>query len=163
MKGIATMKILLSLLLLSAFTMSTFAGELYKWVDENGNVQFTQTPPPNTVQDVETRALPETSGSAQNAATTAPPTPEDDTDTSESTTDAANTDNPEKAAMQASKEENCKRALEEQTMLSSNDGRLVVSDPNNPDNFVPLSEEQRQQRLQRAEAFVSTYCNEPAQ
>lgn len=35
------------ILLYLAFTLAAEAGELYKWVDENGVVHYAQTPPPN--------------------------------------------------------------------------------------------------------------------
>ena len=46
-----------TLLLLAALAVPAFGGELYRWVDDKGTVNYTPYPPPANIKKVETKRL----------------------------------------------------------------------------------------------------------
>lgn len=150
------MKRLLLLILLSTLYVSgSYATDMYKWTDEEGNVQFGQNPPKGAQAELIEPKIP--LSSPTKAPSETPPA-----DEVADTTEDEDAETPPTPAeeMQALKKKNCDEALNEKETLTVTDKKLVVEDEKNPGQFVPLSEEQRAQRLQKAEAYLDAFCQE---
>lgn len=155
------MKRMLLALGLSLLMMSASAAEFYRWIDEEGNLQLTQTPPPPNAQEVIAEELP----SGKKKAAPAPAKPEAAA-TEEAVVEAENAEaETEEEALTAAerlaqqKQANCKLAKDNIDSLNSGKA-LGLPDPDNPGNFKPVSEEQRQQALEQAQAYLETYCTD---
>lgn len=151
-------------LCLSLIMVSASAAEFYRWIDEEGNLQLTQTPPPATAQQVIEEQLPG-SGKTPAAPAAKAETPAEETDaTTDDNTEATAETTPEDELTPAErlakhKEENCRGAQENVTNLSS--GKAVgIPDPENPDRYKTITAKERQQALEQAQAYLDTYCVE---
>lgn len=150
------MKSATALLLLSFISMSAHAG-LNKWVDENGKVHYSDTPPTNAkVESV--RVI---TGKGQEAA------PADYSSKNYSQREAElkkarqeKKDAAEKSAREADQQEarkrNCAAARENLRVLESGT-RLVTYDENGERSF--MDDAARAERLNEARSVVSNNCN----
>jgi hypothetical protein len=133
-------------LLLSA---PTFAA--YKWVDAEGNVQYTQTPPPGMNSS---KVTPPPAPSM--------PTPDAKKPAAEKKTDpaaaapAANTEEDEKVA--AVRKANCEKAKSHMQALNVG-APMLLADPQNPEKFVIMSDEVRKQKNAETQAHIDNFCN----
>ncbi len=56
------MRTLTTLVLFLALTVTVFAQQMYRWVDAEGRVHYTQTPPPASAKEVQKKRMPMSSG-----------------------------------------------------------------------------------------------------
>ncbi len=131
---------------------------LYHWIDEQGNDQFTQTPPPPNARQVDQKTIkvqPNLGDGAKPVDAGKKP-PEEAVTEEEKEKDPA-------AAMKANKEKSCKNAKDEMALLTSTDTKnIVVVDPQDAQKNIPLTEEVKQKRIANAKAYYDTYCNSQA-
>lgn len=134
-------------LLLSLIPISMHATELYTWTDEEGNVQYSQTPPPQNV-DMTVKTLPDL--------------PVIEIENKTPNTDSVDKENAELKGKSATEiqDDNCQKARDNLQMLNAKGEQLVVRNSDNPDDFVKLSEEKLQQELTRTQTYLDTYCQQ---
>jgi hypothetical protein len=140
--------IAITLLLLAA--SSTMAA-MYKWVDYEGNIQYSQTPPMD--RDMERIAKPK-----------APPAPPSPVEPATGDTEAAG-QSPEAESEGPSEEE--RRAAERHNAAVCKDARETLRNYETTprirvptdDGFRYLSEEERQEQIRKARALIQKHCN----
>ncbi len=131
---------------------------LYHWIDEQGNDQFTQTPPPPTAKQVDQKTI----KVQPNLGEGAKPIDEGKKASEETATEEEKNKDPA-AAMKANKEKSCKDAKDEMALLNSTDTQnIVVIDPQDAKKTIPLTDEVKQKRIANAKAYYDTYCNSQA-
>lgn len=140
------MKALYLTLLLMLLPLSIHA-EMYKWVDEEGIIQYTQTPPPEgteatIVESVSIQTIPSAKTPASDAQETA----------------ADETSEDSKDALTAS----CQEA-EKQLQLLQSEGELMMPDRDNPEQYKPLPPEIRQQKIAKTQEYIDNYCTQDTQ
>jgi hypothetical protein len=157
------MRLLLTAFLTSIFLTTGYAGQSYRWVDEEGNVQYSQTPPKGVeeVRKVELAPPSQSSGADTTNEATKDTEKTDQAENPDQTTGDP-TQKPANASeeMQAIKKQNCDNARGELTKLGTANAQLVVEDKDNPGKFVPLSEEERKQHADKAQAYLDAFCKE---
>jgi len=140
--------------LLGLFAISTaLQAGMYRWVDENGVTQYTQTPPPN--QDAD-RLRP-------------PPPPAEDPKTARERLDRqlqavddrredrdlADAERRKQAEKRKIAEQNCQNARTNLERLDRAGNRLILM----PDgNYQRMAEEDRQRRIEEARKVVNENC-----
>jgi len=132
-----------SYILLGLLSTTVYAADLYTWTDEDGNVQYSQTSPAQEI-DATVKTLPTLPIVEE---TKKSPAPEEKMELKETATTEL-------------QDENCKKAHDNLQMLNMNAGELVIRNSDNPDDFVKLSEEERQQEYDRTQTYIDTYCQE---
>lgn len=143
-----------SWLLICAFAVSlpTMGAGVYKWVDEQGNVHYTQTPPADKpVERFETRPEPVDSEAALKKL-------EEQKEKSDSffKDRAKQAEEKAKAEEEATKRgEHCKRARENLEKLETTI-RLFQSDEQG--NRVRMTEEERQAGIAKAKSQIKEFC-----
>jgi hypothetical protein len=146
--------ILISLCLSSALLITPASAEIYKWTDANGEVQYSQIPPPNGIKSEEIQSAP-------------PPTDNPDTtsDTLQEQVDAMNEDIAEQEIEEKKDalakqiddayESNCTTATNNLAKLQEGGRKRYLT----PDGKVTrLTEEQRQQRINEAKNQIDEFC-----
>ena len=142
--------------LLLVYGIPAYAGgAVYKWVDEQGNVQYRDTPPPGganyqIIQHPTTGQAPETAISEQQKKTEAadktkqnqPPQP-----------DAASTQD-----LEARRAAVCKQAQANLEVLAKSPHPLRT-DADGKQSL--LTEEQRQEEISKNQKYVQEYCKKP--
>lgn len=127
--------------------------QIYKWVDENGQTHYSQTPP--------------ASGEAQQV--DVPPPPPVDPEQAQEEVDAlieqqqaaeqaeqeARQKAEEEAEQQAIREENCRIARQNLELYQNNPGRRVQDEDG---NVTRLREEDRQQKMQELQQQIDEFC-----
>jgi len=151
------------LILLTLTSASSFAG-LNKWVDANGKVHYSDQPPPANVKATVLRSAsgataPAATGDA--AASSVPAAPKTIAER-EAELKKAQQAKKEAADMAAQKQaeaaaikENCIAARKSLSILQ--EGMRMVEIDDKGERFY-LNDEQRQQRIARAQQDISTYC-----
>ena len=144
-----------ALLLSMALALPVAAGQLYKWTDANGRVQYSDTPPP----DRKTETF--RSGSGTSSSSTAKPAPtaaQQDQDFRKRRSEAA--DNEEKLAKEeaakARRDEECKRARNSLTNMEQG-GRFSKVNDKGEREF--LSDADLQAEKERARRDLDAHCN----
>jgi|GEM_PF-1430490 len=127
---------LLTILILNWFSLNAMA-EMYKWVDEEGNIQYTQTPPPEGT-----------------AATTVTPQLNSVSEGKTATPAAGTADSKESSVAKSNFFKNCDEANKQIQQLNS-ESTLVVPDPANPGKFIPMPAATRQQQVTVAKIYLS--------
>ncbi len=139
---------------LIAFT-TTICAEAYKWVDENGVVSYSQTPPPSGTADT---VIP------------LPPAPQQDPNEAEKRLDSlrqqledrdedrqlAKESDQKKAAEQARRKQNCQAARSNLRELDGLGNRLLHTSDG---QYLRLTEEERQTRMQTARDNIESNCS----
>jgi len=151
------------LILLTLVSASAFAG-LHKWVDANGKVHYSDQPPPANVEATTLRSISSAKDSATEsgaAASSAPAAPKTIAEreaelkkaqqAKKEATDKADRKQAEAEAIK----ENCIAARKYLSLLQ--EGLRMVEIDDKGERFY-LNDEQRQQRIARAQQDVSTYC-----
>lgn len=123
-----------------------YAEELYRWVDADGNVQYTQTPPPAGI-NAEVKTLKD----APTAAAEGRPQPKEEEKTEATAEPAAN----DADKMMAEKIANCHKSMQDLQVLESKSE--VVSVENG--KTTPMDDKARQQRIANEKAYLKTYCD----
>lgn len=147
--------------LLALVSLPTVADEIYRWVDENGVVNYTQQKP----RDMEAEAIVTTGGTTRKASKSAPvaaPAP------TSAATGKPLSEKQEKmladlrAAEQARQDEiaqikadNCQRSRDVLSRLSVK-SRIRVQDANGEYSVMP--EDERQRRISEAQENIALYC-----
>lgn len=135
--------------------MLSHAGQVYKWVDESGNVQFSQFPPPGKEQSESLNIKVQKSSSAS---TEKQKLNDLRQKLSESSVDRNTESEDEKVEKekQLVKAENCSKA--KQKLLDyQNNGRIYKTLPNGEREWY--DEKGRDQLIKQAEQEVSKYCS----
>ena len=138
---------------LSLLCFNVQALEMYQWIDEEDTAHVSQTPPPEGVEfstmdlDIsESSDIP----SGQNS---------DSAQSEENAPDELD-ENDENAVEKARKileGENCKISQNNMQNLRNN-ANLVVADEKNPNSFIKMTEEVRQQKIEQTQADIDNYC-----
>ena len=139
--------IAITLLLLGA---SSVMAAMYKWVDDEGNTQYSQTPPMD--RSVERIAKPK--------APPAPPSPVDsgtgDAEAADQSPEAES-EGPTEAERRAAERHNaavCKDAREKLQRYETTPRIRVPAD----DGYRYLSEDERQEQIRKARALIQKHC-----
>jgi hypothetical protein len=143
------MKLLYLCVLLLA-TQALSAEELYRWVDEDGNMQYTQTPPPAGVKS-EVKDIKDVNSAA--AEGLSQPKPEEP---SEAGMDSMTENDADK--MLAEKTANCQKSMQDLAVLESK-SEVVMLDSAHPGKAAPIDETARKQRIATEKAYIKTYCD----
>jgi len=152
------MKIVLLLLILTLIGSQAFA-EIYKWLDHNGSIVYSQTPPPADASSLKTPEINYSSGENEAAGKRAG-------EIINSAKEARNRrearqqqkkDAREKTALQKQLQQNCRR-LRKNLQTMKREGRLYIRESDGNDRF--LNERERSQKMQEAEENIKKYCTE---
>jgi hypothetical protein len=121
------------------------AQQLYKWVDAEGNMQFSNQPPP---QDAEAETLElDVTAPLQSAEPAAEETSENDTQATDGNEGGMT---PEQL-----RQNNCNVARRNQALFSSSEKLMIKHDDG---KMYKITEEERQARLAEAQKHVDHYC-----
>jgi len=146
-------------LICSAWILPVYAEKAYKWIDEEGSVQITQTPPPSGAKEVKQIDLPK--ALMPNTLMVSPPkqTPPPK---KEEKKDSPKTPDVDVAKMtpQQIHEYNCTNAKRQLDMLKENE-KVVIPDKKDGKTLHLASEEQRNAEIKKAEESVDKFCNAP--
>lgn len=144
-----TARVLVTSTLLCLMPLQGAVAAAYKWTDDKGETQYSQTPP--TATKVEVIKTP-----ASDPASTAPQTGKAATD--ESTADgAAGASNAAKAEDAAIRAKNCSMARSNLETLK-NAGEVTVKDANGL--LHSLTPEERKSRSEEAEKNIKEFCKD---
>jgi len=138
-------------LLLGIFSAGPASAEIYKWVDENGETNFSERKPrteiPVATVDIENTeaTAPRESWQDQNAAF------EERTETEAKTSAEAS----KVASVAADKQANCEQAKRRATTLERPRINEVAADGRR----TRIGEDQRQEEIRKAAKAVSEFCN----
>ena len=154
-------KYLFILLILSS---APAVADLSKWVDENGKVHYSDQPPPANVKAKTLRSTPGTpplTSASGVAASSAPPAVKTIAEREAELKKAqkAKKEAADKAAQEQARKdtENANCAAAQQSLRTLQDGmRMVEIDANGERSYI--SDEQRQQRIAKAQQDISTLC-----
>jgi type IV secretory pathway VirB10-like protein len=137
-------------ILLFSFSVSA---EIYKWVDENGQTHFSQTPPDSGI--AEKVDVPPPPPIDPEQAQTEVDTLIEQQQEAEKAEQLAQQEREKAAEEQAIREENCRIARSNLTTYQNNPGRRVVDADGNVTRMV---EEERQQKMQEFQEQIDLYC-----
>jgi hypothetical protein len=136
---------------------ATVAAQVYKWVDKDGQVQFTDTPPPPGATKAEAKKI-DTGTSAPSASAPPAKTLQDRSKDFDKRQKAA-AENAKKADESQKKEEiaesNCKAA---RTTLRELESGRAIRRINDAGEFVVMSDEVREAELAKTRAMVTESC-----
>jgi len=146
--------------LMSCFwILPVHAEKAYKWVDAEGNVQISQTPPPTGAKDVKQMDLPKALMPNNPPPVSKATSPEKKEEKSE--------EKPKQPAVDVTKmtpeqlhEHNCSSAKRHLDMLKSNE-KIVIPDKEDSKKLQLASSEQRDAEIKKAEGSVDKFCNAP--
>ena len=127
--------------------------KLYKWVDENGVTQYTQTPPPKA-DFSQVKPPPKPAVDPQKAQSDLEKRLEAFQERRDDTAKSKAESN-KKAAEQTEKVAKCEKARKNLTYLQSH-ARIRATDKD--DKVTLLPEEQRQARIKQANEAIKSYC-----
>ena len=154
-------KYLFILLMLSS---ANAAADLSKWVDANGNVQYSDQPPPANVKAKtlhSTSNTPALTSASGVAASSAPPAGKTlaEREAELKKAQKAKKDAADKAAQEQARKDadnaNCEAS--KQNLRTLQEGiRMVEINANGERSYI--SDEQRQQRIAKAQQNISTFC-----
>lgn len=146
---------------LTAFALPSLA-ELYRWVDENGRVHYSDTPPPanaKTEKEVKGTARPPTASEPAAPAGQAPKSyVEKEAEFRKRQVEQAERDAAAKKAQQesAEKKRNCEQSRNQLAALKAG-GRFVRYNADGEREY--MDEQQIAQEISRAEKAVAGWCN----
>lgn len=138
---------------------ATVAAQVYKWVDKDGKVQYSDSPPPASATKTEAKKVdigPAVSGNS-NAPAAAPSLADRNKDFEKRQKEAADKNKKaEEAAKNAAiEEENCKSA---KAALRDFESERPLRRSSESGESVIISDEERQASLARAKAAVASSC-----
>jgi hypothetical protein len=146
------------LLLLSVYGALAYAGAVYKWVDEQGNVQYRDTPPPAGA-NYQIIQRPPAAGHEPERAIHEQRKKTEAADKARQTSQPPQSDAAASAdAIEARRAASCEKAKANLEILAKSphpirteaDGKQIV-----------LTEEQRQEEIEKNQKFVQEYCKKP--
>ncbi len=148
------------IVLMSCFwILPAYAEKAYKWVDAEGNVQISQTPPPTGAKDVKQMDLPKALMSNNPPPVSKPATPEKKEEKLEEKSKQPPVDVTKMTSEQLH-EHNCSSAKRQLDMLKSNE-KIVIPDKEDSKKLQLASSEQRDAEIKKAEGMVDKFCNAP--
>lgn len=122
------------------------AVSLYKWVDENGRVHYSQTPPDTKARESEQMQVKDSNPYQ--------PTQENEAAGNEEKNNAEPRTTDEAAKIVETRKQNCEIAKQNLTTYQNSD-RVKQEDG----TVIKLSEEMRAAKIKEAQALVNAYCN----
>jgi hypothetical protein len=138
----------------AALSQSPASGEIYKWTDPAGEVQYTQIPPPNGIKTEEIQG--------------APPPADDPDEISKALQNEVDAMDESSARQEdESKEKNLRKEIDaayERNCITSRNNLAKLEEGGNrryltPDGKVThLSEEERQQRINETKDQIDKFC-----
>ncbi|MDG4867350.1 DUF4124 domain-containing protein [Guyparkeria sp. 1SP6A2] len=128
---------------------SAAAATIYKSVDEQGNVQYSQTPPKDRPSEVLDTGHSVTPPSAE-------PTGKDDAGDSAPEDKAVDPATEVKVIDREKARETCQQAREQRESIANSGNQLMVQDDEG--KYQPMSEAQRTERLKRLDAIIEEAC-----
>lgn len=146
------------------------AGKIYKWVDADGNINYSAEPPPSNSQEITVRTAPASApatapaapGASTDAATDAAK-PVDRKDARNKLLESMAKDREDKAKAEekaakdlAQRQENCSRARKNLASLKMGGPRFTVSESG---ERKYLNDEEIVQQTQQAEKDIAAWCN----
>jgi hypothetical protein len=140
-----------AVLLLGVFP-GVAAAAMYKWVDENGQVQYTQTPPPGGIEATEIQPPPEPAD--QEGTIQREETLEKGLDERREAREKAATETADEAAYQKEKAQRCEAARHRLDQAQYPLTNFV--DPDGTQRRA--TEEERQAQIKQAEEQVKKFC-----
>lgn len=150
------MKLLLKLfsigLLLSSLNVA--AGSLYKWVDENGVVQYTQYPPPKgQTEIIKTKPAPSSAAGAKRQGLS------DLVDSADKTQEQKQSAQATAAETKAKKEQRAKdcQNLQRNLQIMKNSGRVAQTQTDGSRKM--LSTEEHTSKIKSYESLITKNCN----
>lgn len=156
MKSPIQLFIFLAILLATA----TVAAQVYKWVDKDGKVQYTDTPPPPTATRAETKKVDApSSGAAVTAPATAKPAPDRVKEFDKRRNEAAEKTKKDSEA-QANAEIDAENCRDARTALIDLESGRPINRSNDKGERVFISDEQRQAEITKARAMAAAACKE---
>lgn len=135
--------------------LSSPAFAIYKWVDAEGNVQYTQTPPPSGVKSNTVNVPPPPPASVEAKKPAATATDKKAEKTKDGQADPSSEDAEKIAAVRKA---NCEKAKSHMQALNVG-APMLIADPQNPEKFVVLSDEMRKQKTAETQAHIDDFCN----
>lgn len=130
------------LVVLSLFVVNiATAAKMYKCQDEEGNIEYTQTPSAECMEEVH----PSIQAISSDTPTHSKPAPK-----TESTTTPSQ--------QQTTLKEDCQRARDNLAALNKEGNIVQMPDKDNPGEFITLTDEMREQNREKAQAYVDKYC-----
>ncbi len=138
---------------------ATVTAQVYKWIDKEGRVQYTDTPPPATATKAEAKKLapPPAPSTAANAATSTKSAQERSKELDKRRTDAAEKEKKDEAAEKVAKE-NDERCKEAKRYLSNLDSGAPITSTNDKGEREIMSDQQRAKEKARAQAASAEAC-----
>lgn len=151
-----SLKLLLvaSLCLSAALLQSPARGEMYKWTNAAGEVQYTQTPPPGGIKTEVIQGAP-------------PPADDPDKITEKLQNEVEAMDETRASQEKASKEKSLRQEIDaayEKNCISSRNNLATLQEGGRKRYLTPdgqvirLSEEERQQRINEAKDQIDEFC-----
>lgn len=156
--------LLLATLLLSS---PAHAEDVYKWVNKDNEVQYTQMPPPHGIKAIRIQSkAPDTEDSNDDAASApeAEASPPDTEQAAEDTPEAETAEAPDgdeqaetpdrNEVLSRASQENCEKARRNLENLNRGNVRLRTSSG----EVIRLTEEERQQKIVETNAQIELFC-----
>ncbi|MBI2379546.1 MAG: DUF4124 domain-containing protein [Gammaproteobacteria bacterium] len=157
-----TRPFMLSLILgfsgLALASLHVEAGELYKWTDENGKIQYTQFPPkdrPYTTMNITGVKAPAAAEAPERPAASDTETPEGKAAAGENGKTKGEKAKDQSSQFLAAKRSNCETAQKNLSTLTSKT-RVSIKDKDGQPRL--MTDQERADQLKLAQEQVKTYC-----
>ncbi len=147
------MKRLIGLVIVGILALPVY-GQIYKWTDDRGTVQYTEVPPPNRPFEMLNKAPPPSRDPQEVLKEL-----RDKVQAVDQTNQAAQQRTATQANQdqQAQRAENCKRAQENIKLLEGTQPVFLRQNPSDPP--IELTPEARQEQLLRSRKDAEYFCN----
>jgi hypothetical protein len=145
--------LVMSLLLGTVFLSGPGYAEVYKWKDAEGNIQYTQQPPPG---DTEREVLNPSTGTSSSQSLSPPPVAESD---EAKTKPGAGKGNAQKAELTAEEKAEIKRKCDNVRARLQSLQRPRVATTDEDGNRVILGEDERQAQIKETTRLLKEHCN----
>lgn len=148
-------------LLITALLLSSpaHAEDVYKWVNEDNEVQYTQMPPPHGIKAIRIQskapAFKDSADAVPDEAAAPPDTGQAAEVTPDAETGEEQAETPDRTDVLArASQENCEKARRNLTNLNRGNVRLRTSSG----EVIRLTEEERQQKIVETNAQIELFC-----
>jgi Domain of unknown function (DUF4124) len=138
---------------------ATVTAQVYKWIDKEGRVQYTDTPPPATATKAEAKKLtpPPAPSSGTNAAANTKSLQERSKEFDKRRADVAEKEKKDEAAEKVAKD-NDERCKDAKRYLSNLDSGAPITSANDKGEREIMSDQQRAKEKARAQAASAEAC-----
>jgi len=145
---------------------SAHAEDIYKWVNSNGETQYTQMPPPHGIKAIRIQSVApaaEREGDAASAEAPAAEAASGEEDAAGESADAGDDSGQDEVAetpdrsdvLARASRENCEKARRNLAALNRGNVRLRSADG----QVIRLTEEERQQKITETNAQIELFCD----